>query len=95
LKYVGFIVLREKNSLLGVKYSSDCKKYGTSCSVSGRWEREKNTLYILTILKAIEKIFIYSSGFEDEKTFYSANKQLYFNATVNLLIVNWRGKQKN
>ena len=47
---------------------------------------EKNTLYILTILEAIEKIFIYSSEFTDEEDFYLANKQLYFNASVNLLI---------
>ncbi|EQB39367.1 hypothetical protein M947_06830 [Sulfurimonas hongkongensis] len=46
----------------------------------------KNTLYVLTILEAIEKIFIYSSGFKDEETFYFANKKLNFNATVNLLI---------
>jgi len=47
----------------------------------------KNILYILTMLESIEKICIYSSGFEDEEQFYFANKQLNFNATVNLLIV--------
>jgi uncharacterized protein with HEPN domain len=47
----------------------------------------KNILYILTILEAIEKIFIYSEDFSDEEEFYYANKQLNFNATVNLLIV--------
>ena len=46
----------------------------------------KNMLYILTILEAIEKIFIYSKGFKDEEEFYYANRQLNFNATVNLLI---------
>jgi len=46
----------------------------------------KNMLYILTILEAIEKIFIYSKDFEDEEEFYYANRQLNFNATVNLLI---------
>jgi len=46
----------------------------------------KNMLYILTILEAIEKIALYSGKFEDEESFYSADKQLYFNATVNLLI---------
>jgi len=46
----------------------------------------KNVLYILTMLEAIEKIIIYSSNFEDEEKFYFAEKQLYFNATVNLLI---------
>ena len=38
------------------------------------------------MLEAIEKIGFYSSGFEDEDSFYHANKQLNFNATVNLLI---------
>jgi len=46
----------------------------------------KNILYILTMLEAIEKIFIYSNEFDDEEKFYFANKQLNFNATVNLLI---------
>jgi uncharacterized protein with HEPN domain len=46
----------------------------------------KNLTYILTMLEAIEKIFIYSSNFEDEEDFYHANKQLNFNASVNLLI---------
>ncbi|MGB5793529.1 DUF86 domain-containing protein [Poseidonibacter sp.] len=46
----------------------------------------KNLLYILTMLEAIEKIAIYSSDFKNEEEFYSANKQLNFNATVNLLI---------
>lgn len=46
----------------------------------------KNMLYILTILEAIEKITIYSKDFENEEDFYYANKQLNFNAAVNLLI---------
>ncbi|MBU1659066.1 DUF86 domain-containing protein [bacterium] len=46
----------------------------------------KNITYILTILEAIEKIFYYSKDFEDEEKFFYANKQLNFNATVNLLI---------
>ncbi len=46
----------------------------------------KNITYILTILEAIEKIFYYSKGFEDEEEFFYTNKQLNFNATVNLLI---------
>ncbi|MBN2825202.1 MAG: DUF86 domain-containing protein [Campylobacterales bacterium] len=45
-----------------------------------------NMLYILTILEAIEKVFIYSQDFDNEEEFYLANKQLNFNATVNLLI---------
>ncbi len=46
----------------------------------------KNMLHILTMLEAIEKIKIYSEGFDDEEQFYYANKQLNFNATINLLI---------
>jgi len=46
----------------------------------------KNILYILTVLESIEKIYIYSADFDDEEKFYFANKQLNFNATVNLLI---------
>ena len=46
----------------------------------------KNMLYILTILEAIEKIFYYSKDYTDEEQFFYANKQVYFNATVNLLI---------
>ena len=46
----------------------------------------KNLTYILTILEAIEKISYYSKDFKDEEEFYFANKQLNFNATVNLLI---------
>lgn len=46
----------------------------------------KNITYVLTILEAIEKIFYYSKDFENEEEFFHANKQLNFNATVNLLI---------
>ena len=46
----------------------------------------KNITYILTILEAIEKITFYSNEFKDEEEFYYANKQLNFNAVVNLLI---------
>jgi uncharacterized protein with HEPN domain len=46
----------------------------------------KNLTYILTILEAIEKIFYYSGEFKNEEAFFYANKQLNFNATVNLLI---------
>lgn len=46
----------------------------------------KNIVYILTMLEAIEKIFYYSKDYDDEEKFFFANKQLNFNATVNLLI---------
>jgi len=45
-----------------------------------------NMLHILTILEAIEKVMIYANGFENEEELYYANKQLNFNAIVNLLI---------
>jgi hypothetical protein len=47
---------------------------------------EKNLVYVLTILEAIEKIKIYSSDFENPDDFLWANQQLNFNGTVNLLI---------
>ena len=46
----------------------------------------KNMLYILTILEAIEKIFYYSQDYDDAELFFYADKQLHFNASVNLLI---------
>jgi len=46
----------------------------------------KNLTYILTILEAIEKILYYSEDFKDEEELFYANKQLNFNAIVNLLI---------
>ena len=46
----------------------------------------KNLIHILTILEAIEKISLYSAEFKDEDEFFHANKQLNFNAVVNLLI---------
>ena len=46
----------------------------------------KNLIYVLTILEAIEKVFYYSGEFNTEEDFFYANKQLNFNATVNLLI---------
>ena len=47
---------------------------------------EKNFVYVLTILEAIEKIKIYSSEFANADDFLWANQQLNFNGTVNLLI---------
>ena len=46
----------------------------------------RNILYILTILEAIEKIFIYSKEYSDAEVFFNANDQKEFNATLNLLI---------
>jgi len=47
---------------------------------------DKQLLYVLTILEAVEKIKIYSSDFSDPLDFFEANAQMNFNATVNLLI---------
>jgi len=47
---------------------------------------DTNLIYILTILEAIEKIKIYSDGFETADDFFWANQQLNFNGTLNLLI---------
>jgi uncharacterized protein with HEPN domain len=47
---------------------------------------EKNLIYVLTILEAIEKAKIYSSEFDNADDFLWSNQQLNFNATVNLLI---------
>ena len=47
---------------------------------------DKQLLYILTILEAVEKIRIYTAEFSDPLDFFEANAQMNFNATVNLLI---------
>ncbi len=46
----------------------------------------KNILYLLTILEAIEKIKLYTIEFSNANTFFQANHQKEFNATLNLLI---------
>jgi uncharacterized protein with HEPN domain len=46
----------------------------------------KNILYLLTILEAIEKIRIYTASFHDAQTLFTANDQKDFNAVLNLLI---------
>lgn len=48
---------------------------------------DRNLAYILTVLEAIEKIFLYTKDFNDPDVFYSSNDQLNFNATYTLLIV--------
>lgn len=47
---------------------------------------ESNLVYILTALEAIEKIKLYTTGFENADDFLWSNQQLNFNGTVNLLI---------
>lgn len=46
----------------------------------------KNVLYLLSILEAIEKIRVYKNGFRNANEFFEANLQKEFNATLNLLI---------
>ncbi len=46
-----------------------------------------NLVYILTMLEAIEKVFIYSREFETAQEFFTANDQLNYNASNNLLLV--------
>ena len=46
----------------------------------------KNILYLLSILEAIEKIKVYRNGFNSASDFFEANLQKEFNATLNLLI---------
>lgn len=48
---------------------------------------KRNFTYVLTILEAIEKIFLYSKDFKDADEFYQANDQMNFNACQILLLV--------
>ena len=45
-----------------------------------------NLVYILTILEAIEKIFIYSGKFDGADALFRANDQLNYNASNKLLL---------
>lgn len=45
-----------------------------------------NILHILTILESIEKVFIYTEGFTDKDSFYTAGDQLRYNAVCHLLL---------
>ena len=46
----------------------------------------KNVLYLLSVLEAIEKIKVYRNGFNSANDFFEANLQKEFNATLNVLI---------
>ncbi len=48
---------------------------------------KKNFTYILTILEAIEKIYLYAKNFRDADEFCQANDQMNFNACQILLLV--------
>lgn len=47
---------------------------------------DKNLIYILTILEAIEKLQIYTKEFSNAHDFWLAEDQLNFNASSNLLL---------
>lgn len=47
---------------------------------------EKNLIFILTMLEAIEKIFLYSEDLENADELYDANEQMNFNACQTLLL---------
>ena len=49
----------------------------------------KNFTYILTILEAIEKIFIYVRDVDNADAFYTYNEQMNFNASQVLLFGDW------
>lgn len=47
---------------------------------------EKNALYLLTILEAIEKIKIYSNGFDTPESLFEAKDQMPYNGICHLLL---------
>ncbi|MBN1250516.1 MAG: DUF86 domain-containing protein [Bacteroidales bacterium] len=47
---------------------------------------DRNLVYILTILEAIEKLYIYSEKFDNAYDFWINKNQLNYNASSNLLI---------
>ena len=47
---------------------------------------DKNLVYILTVLEAIEKLFIYSGNFDNAHGFWQHDNQINYNASTNLLI---------
>lgn len=47
---------------------------------------DSNLIYLMSILEAIEKCFIYTDGLSDHDEFHWHNDQLNFNACVTLLI---------
>ena len=47
----------------------------------------KDPLYVLTALECIEKISIYSKGFDSGEALFQANDQLNYNAVIKLISV--------
>ena len=47
---------------------------------------DKNALYLLTILEALQKIKIYARGFESAEALFDAKNQLPFNGICHLLL---------
>ena len=48
---------------------------------------KRNFTYILTMLEAIEKIFLYTKNIDDADDFYEINEQMNFNACQILLLI--------
>jgi len=49
--------------------------------------KKQNLTYVLTMLEAIEKIFLYSEGVKDADDFFNKNHQMNFNACQTLLLL--------
>ncbi|NOX47186.1 MAG: hypothetical protein GXO89_09440 [Chlorobi bacterium] len=47
---------------------------------------DKNLVFVLTILEAIEKIYIYSKDYDNAHDFWQSNNQMNYNASTSLLI---------
>jgi uncharacterized protein with HEPN domain len=45
-----------------------------------------NLLYILTMLEAIEKVFLFADRFDSSKSFFETEDQLFFHASSHLLL---------
>jgi len=49
--------------------------------------RKQNLTYVLTMLEAIEKIFLYTQDIKDADDFFTKNHQMPFNACQTLLLL--------
>jgi len=48
---------------------------------------KNDLLYLLSIIESVEKIELYAKEYEDAETFYFANEQQNYNATLTLLTI--------
>ncbi len=49
--------------------------------------KKQNLTYVLTMLEAIEKIFLYTQDIKDADDFFTKNQQMNFNACQTLLLL--------